>query len=585
MEFENPSAWFGLLAVPLAVLLAIWRRRPLEVAVPSILHWKAATEMGDSGARRLRREGLASILRIAAAVALLVAAIAGPVAILSEGRGRALIVIDRSASMQTRHGGRTRLDRAKDLATRLLESWGDSVQVRVGALPAGPPKGLDSTAVAARAIADVTPSILPLDPEGLLPAILPPPEREESVFLFTDQVPSWAARGDVAVASVGGPSDNVGITEFDAGPDGIFVSVGNFSSRPRDVRLRLAGRDPGGAVTRETSLSLPPGEERIWTASLPRLEEVTVRILGSDSFPLDDEVRATAPAYGPFRCTLIGGPCPSIRRALEAIPGLEIVAPSDGKSEPVSLGVYYRRLPPPGAEGPLVLIDPPESWGAFRLGSVIESPRSILSTGPAWEGLSLSGVRLRQARELHGPGLDPILRCLPTGETIAGAFQGKGWRAIVIAFDTETGSTNWQERVSYPIFWARVAEWAGLRSPGPVILRGGEPILGRVDFPPGHLLGPDGSQRFSSTSARPVSWLPESPGLYILADRAGEHPFSVNLLSLEESANGGEPLEIPEEMTRVPLREPARMRGRPLLVLLFAAIAAYEWFRRQERIA
>ena len=82
IAFDHPWALAAWIAIPLAIWLFLLRRRPVEISVPSLLHWKAVPDADEEGVRRLRFEGLASILRISTAIFAIVAAIAGPVIIL-----------------------------------------------------------------------------------------------------------------------------------------------------------------------------------------------------------------------------------------------------------------------------------------------------------------------------------------------------------------------------------------------------------------------------------------------------------------------------------------------------------------------
>lgn len=125
MNFLNPWVALGLAAIviPLLVLLYFLKLRRREEVVPSTLLWKRAVQDLQVNApfQRLRRNLLLLLQLLILAAALL--ALARPI-IQTEAadQGRLVILIDRSASMNSREGDQTRLDLAKEQATRLVKT-------------------------------------------------------------------------------------------------------------------------------------------------------------------------------------------------------------------------------------------------------------------------------------------------------------------------------------------------------------------------------------------------------------------------------------------------------------------------------
>src|SRR3972149_2865159 len=121
MEFLNPSALYGLLALPLLLIPYLIRRNPRRIFFSSLL---LLTEY-DAGARRRPWGRLrlppAFVLQLLLLM-LLVLALAEPV--LSVRPTHIAIVLDNSASMQTPEDGRTRSALAQEQARSLVADLG-----------------------------------------------------------------------------------------------------------------------------------------------------------------------------------------------------------------------------------------------------------------------------------------------------------------------------------------------------------------------------------------------------------------------------------------------------------------------------
>ena len=125
MEFLSPIP--GIVAaavtVPLLVLMYFLRLRRTEVAVSSTLLWRRAVKELQVNApfQRIRRNILLLLQLLAMAFALL--ALARPTLELRGGPARMyVLLIDHSASMSTREGGKTRLDEARRQAGVVVDS-------------------------------------------------------------------------------------------------------------------------------------------------------------------------------------------------------------------------------------------------------------------------------------------------------------------------------------------------------------------------------------------------------------------------------------------------------------------------------
>lgn len=125
MSFLNPWVALGIAAavIPALLLLYFLKLRRREQTVPSTLLWKRAVQDLQVNApfQRLRKNLLLvlQLLVLGAAITALARPIVQSTAAVE---GKLVILIDRSASMNTREGRQTRLDLAKEQATRLVRT-------------------------------------------------------------------------------------------------------------------------------------------------------------------------------------------------------------------------------------------------------------------------------------------------------------------------------------------------------------------------------------------------------------------------------------------------------------------------------
>jgi Ca-activated chloride channel homolog len=119
---SNPLALVALAFVPLIIILHSLNLKWRDIEVSSLVFWELVVKEKQT-AIRLRRilRSLMLLAQIAAAV-LLAVALSQPLlsrASLS-GRGNIILVLDRTASMNTREGSRTRFDEAKARALEIV---------------------------------------------------------------------------------------------------------------------------------------------------------------------------------------------------------------------------------------------------------------------------------------------------------------------------------------------------------------------------------------------------------------------------------------------------------------------------------
>jgi hypothetical protein len=117
------GVYAAVAAVPALVLLYFLKLKRREVVVSSTLLWlRAVRDMQVNAPFQKLRRNLLLLLQLLAMAAVLLA-LAGPVARMTGGQARRVVIlIDRSASMNCRDAGGSRLDLARKQARLLVES-------------------------------------------------------------------------------------------------------------------------------------------------------------------------------------------------------------------------------------------------------------------------------------------------------------------------------------------------------------------------------------------------------------------------------------------------------------------------------
>jgi hypothetical protein len=288
---------FAGIAVPLLLLLYFLKLRRQERSVSSTLLWKKAVLDLQVNApfQKLRRNLLLFLQLLLLAAVLL--AIADPVAnFLDRPQKNVVIMIDRSASMQTvEEDGRSRLEHATEAAVDYVSHLDADVRAMVISFADVPTVECTFTHDArrlARLIRGIEaidgPSrigeALPLavaystnlvDIPGIAASSVPEAAVGDAADIeffsdgrIADADQQYVMRGTLRYYRVGARNDNAGIVAFDVkriwdrpGMLSVFVQVANFGPDPiqSDVSISLNGKLlPGAGAVREVSLG--PGQ-------------------------------------------------------------------------------------------------------------------------------------------------------------------------------------------------------------------------------------------------------------------------------------------------------------------------------------
>ena len=353
MSFAAPEFLWGLLALPLVVLLHFVRARRRRHQVSALFLWQRARQVAE---RRKRVSPTWLLLAQLLFVALATLALARPAIQRGVAPDR-ILVIDASASMAARDTDGVRIDKARAAAERLLAGAGRVAVVRAGlAARVLVPLTGDRGAVR-RALQQLRVGDRSADLERAV-ALGEAVEPGAQVELITDHpaVGGGAVNDRVGYHNVAGDGVNVGISAFDLGLQQAYVGVVSNSRRPVQVQVSLS---QDGAAVASGSVLVPAGGTGSITFPLPDVRGIYRAAItppagveaGSpvgDALALDDEAYA-----GARRVTaVVQEGDQAVVKALAAVPGVTVRVNAGAAQIPADLRVLTRSDPqglPPGS--------------------------------------------------------------------------------------------------------------------------------------------------------------------------------------------------------------------------------------------
>lgn len=502
MEFLNPNALFGLLALPLLLLPYLVRRKPRRVMFSSLLLLKESGEAASS--RAWGRIHLPWIFFLQLLLlALLIGALSEPV--FSIHPTNIAIILDNSATMQAVEAGKTRMNMAKAKARSVIDAVGVAGKIdlyvttpRIVKLSAAPLSATQAVS-AIEALEAYDLGDAPLDYNHILDQ-LAREHKYQRVYLFTDH-PARRQTAAARTISVGQPQANFAVTGFDvrraslanviSGRLEASVEVANFSNKDEKIRIVVKG---GERALANRELLVPAGKTVV--ASFDNLADQAfyqAEIENRDALMLDNRRFAVLPAGRSLRILAVS-PRPKEIASLKAIPGvdLDIVAPSAyGETDTSAYGLEIFHFATPAAlpRNPTLFILPPQNNSLVDLAAPVTN-----ITVSNWREphtltryVNFSLFRPAYARPLKPESAGEVVIESPSGP-LAFAVVRQGVRYLTLGFDPLPYLGR--ENLPMSIFTLNFLDWfsnAGMKSQAT-----GEPLaLGRIE-PGDSIVSPNG---------------------------------------------------------------------------------------------
>jgi hypothetical protein len=537
MEFLNPTALLGLLALPLLLIPYLIRRKPRRMVFSSLLLF---LEQGAAATRSLGRIHLPPLFFLQLLLlAMLIFALSEPV--FSVRPSKVALVVDNSASMQALENGTSRFDLAREKMAGVAGELGPAATVDVYLTTPrltkanrdawSPTQALDHI----RALRPYDVADVPIDYDQALNKLALEHEYER-VYLFTDH-PASGQTSTIRVVSVGQPQDNIVVTGFEVHRSSLVDArmeanavIANFSGREEKLQVALksgdatlANREVRIAADRTAAVDFAGFAER------PYYE---IEIAARDALALDNRRFAVAPRSRSLRILAVT-PRPQAAASLRTIQGVTIdtLSPAEygqARGEAYDLEIFHYASPERPPEVPALFILPPESSSLVDLGEPLSNTQISGWREPhrLTRYVNFSLLRPTFARPLRPQTAGQVI-IEAAGGALAFAAEQRGIRYLTLGFDPlpYLGRGN----LPMSIFTLNLLDWF-LESGGGHDQGTGEPIPASsgdsVTAPSGAKLSRGGAGSFPDTFEQ---------GIYRRSDGSTTQLFARNLDALGES--------------------------------------------------
>lgn len=584
MEFLNPAALFGLLALPLLLIPYLIRRKPRRMMFSSLLLF---LEGGAQLNRRLGRMRLPPLFFLQLLLlALLVFALSEPV--FSVRPTKVALVLDNSASMQALEEGRRRFDLAREKIGALLGEFGPAAEIdlylttprlaKLNREPWDAGQTVDHLrGLAADDLADAA-----MDYDQALNQLLSE-HKYQRVYLFTDH-PTGAQTAAIRMVSIGRPEANLAVTQFEVHRGSLTdarleasATIANFSAREEKIQVALKS---GETILANRELRIPADQTASVTfsgfAERPYYE---IEIAARDALAVDNRRFAVAPRSRNLRILAVS-PRPQAAASLNNIPGVTVqtVSPEayeEAAAERHDLEIFHYASPARLPEVSGLFILPPENSPLVDLGAPLASPQisGWREPHPLTRYVNFSLLRPSYARLLRPQTPGQVIVEGPGGALVF-AVEQRGVRHLTLGFDPlpYLGRDN----LPMSIFTLNILDWffenAGARGQAT-----GAPIPLRAES--GDLLTTPAGEKINLQ--RGMRHFPATfqQGIYRVTGPRGSELFARNLDDAGESdLRKSAPIELRAQTAGAAESPSVLFSFWPHLLLATLMLFTIEWF-------
>ena len=317
MQFLNPVAFYLLGVIPIVVALHFLKLRRHTHFVPSIMLWLSTDEDRRANVPFQRLRNLLLPLLQVLFLVLLTCSIARP-ALHKPGfmPGKAILIVDNSASMLSTEMGETRLALAKQEAQRYIKevsASGGMMLMTTNAPGTYIQQAFTTdTAKLHRAVENITSTYTPRNLRPVFDAATRYAESPQDKVVFISD--TFENLPDISLPvhkiGVGEKADNVGIVRFSAEIVGnryeVLVGIQNFTEASKEFDVRLAVEN---VSLDDRTVSISPGKTRsiLFSDDPSGLEGkvMGVHLDVEDDFALDNSASAILSAVPPLHILLI----------------------------------------------------------------------------------------------------------------------------------------------------------------------------------------------------------------------------------------------------------------------------------------
>ena len=618
MNFLSPAALFLFgIAAPIVALYILKLRRRRE-PVSTLMFWEQIFKERQTTSLFQKLKHLLSLLLQLLFLALLVLAIARPqFGFMTKLARQMVLIIDHSASMNTRGDTQTRLESAKERALKLVDNLRYIDEMMVISCHTQPiiqspftnhQKSL-RTAIEAIQPTDVKTD---LAPALSLAYSVTQTNTNPEIVVFSDFAIGTTHQGEQVADMLQNPpphvklhlmpvadtmSDNVGITQFrvrkslvNAFDYQTLLTVANNSEAEKSFNVELYLND---ALLDVRPYTLAAGEDKSEIFSNFTFEggRLKAAIDVDDALATDNVAYADLPKREQIPVLLVTRGNTFLENALAVDEKLDVSVIAPDQYSPVSEGVtiFDRYSPPELGDGNYMFIYPPKDGAMWEIGEPLESPivTDWARGHPILRYVQLDNVLIGEAYQVTPPPHTKVLvRSFDDPLLIVDSTANR--KIVFAAIDIL--KSDLPLRIAFPVIIANTIQW--FRSGSGIEdfhLQTGEILSKQLPstVETAAITDPSGGQREVAVENGQLLFDQTSvSGFYELKVGADEEVWAVNLTDESESQIGVTPsIEdlLDEEM--VGLGGSALLRYPPWIYLIFLAVAlsAVEWWLYQRR--
>ena len=317
MQFLNPAAFYLLGVIPIVVALHFLKLRRYTRLVPSILFWRSTAEDRRANVPFQRLRNLLLPLLQVLFLLLLIVSVARP-ALRRPGfmPGKAILIVDNSASMSSKEMGQTRLALAKQEARQYVEavsaSGGMMLMVTNSADTHIQHAFTTDTSKLRQAIERIAQTHAPRNLRPVFDAATRYANSPQDKIVFISG--TFEDLPDISLPTqeigVGGSAENVGIVRFSvemfADRYEALIGIRNFTDTPRELDVQLSVET---VPLDDRTVSIPPGKTTsvLFSGDPSGLagKVLSGHLDVDDDFPLDDRAWAFLSAVPSLRILLV----------------------------------------------------------------------------------------------------------------------------------------------------------------------------------------------------------------------------------------------------------------------------------------
>ena len=317
MQFLNPAAFYLLGVIPIVVALHFLKLRRHPRLVPSIMFWRSTAEDRRANVPFQRLRNLLLPLLQVLFLLLLIFSVARPT-LRRPGfmPGKAILIVDNSASMSSKEMGQTRLALAKQEARQYVEgvsaSGGMMLMVTNSADTHIQRAFTTDTSKLHQAIESIAQTQAPRNLRPVFDAATRYADSPQDKIVFIsgtfEDLPDISL--PVQEIGVGGSAENVGIVRFSvemfADRYEVLIGIHNFTDTLRELDVQLSVET---VPLDDRVVSVPPGETKsvLFSGNPSGLagKVLSGHLDVADDFPLDDRAWALLSAVPSLRILLV----------------------------------------------------------------------------------------------------------------------------------------------------------------------------------------------------------------------------------------------------------------------------------------